>query len=361
MTFVGDRVEFTLFPGRTQSFRLDPAREPKRIDFLFHEAGSSGSGGRRREVSQPSIYQFDGENLRIVLGDDELEARPDSFDVPEKATPFIHLVLRRPTEDERKTLEQHERLQLQGTWIGVYKTIAGEPRRLESDDVKLVVKGDRLRFDIHGADPLHATFALNSRTRPWHLDLTATDDSDNVKKGQKVLGIIFRQGQMLTLAIGDSRRPASFEAAGKDGTVYALVREGVRSSYSSDFSFSPKTPVGPPPAKTDNKRLRELQQERVKALEEQMQGQFERVKIGKDPLIELINVMQELAEARLEVAENREQRLAAVESLLKECHVVEEQLRQLQAAGLQTKQGVAQAKSARLKAEIQLEKLKAEK
>jgi hypothetical protein len=36
-------------------------------------------------------------------------------------------------------------------------------------------------------------------------------------------------------------------------------------------------------------------------------------------------------------------------------------MNQLQVAGLQTKQGVAQAKAARLKAEIQLERLKGEK
>jgi hypothetical protein len=39
----------------------------------------------------------------------------------------------------------------------------------------------------------------------------------------------------------------------------------------------------------------------------------------------------------------------------------EDELVKLQQAGLQTKQGVAQAKAARLKAEIELEKLKAAK
>lgn len=115
------------------------------------------------------------------------------------------------------------------------------------------------------------------------------------------------------------------------------------------------------PAKGDNKRLRELQRELVKALEAQLQGQFERVKIGKDPLIQLVSAMQELSEARLDIAESRAERLAAVEELVKQCVVVETQVEQLQIAGLQTKQGVAQATAARLKAEIRLEKLKAEK
>jgi hypothetical protein len=65
-----------------------------------------------------------------------------------------------------------------------------------------------------------------------------------------------------------------------------------------------------------------------------------------------------LCEARLELADTREKRRAAMEEMLTDLQEVEENLVQLQAAGLQTKQGVAQAKAARLKAEIQLEKLK---
>jgi hypothetical protein len=75
----------------------------------------------------------------------------------------------------------------------------------------------------------------------------------------------------------------------------------------------------------------------------------------------LINAIQELAEARLEIAENQAERRKAVEAMVKELSVTEEQMVQLQMAGLQTKQGIAQAKAARLKAEIQLERLKGEK
>jgi hypothetical protein len=111
----------------------------------------------------------------------------------------------------------------------------------------------------------------------------------------------------------------------------------------------------PPPSSS---RLRELQRERVKALEEQLQGQFERVKIGKDPLIQYIEAIRELAEGELDLAETKEARIAAVEKMVRELTVCEEQMVQLQQAGLQTKQGIAQAKAARLKAEVQLEKLK---
>src|SRR3954468_15875951 len=89
----------------------------------------------------------------------------------------------------------------------------------------------------------------------------------------------------------------------------------------------------PPPSSS---RLRELQRERVKALETQVQGQFERVKIGKDPLIQYIEAIRELGDAELELAETREARLAAVEKMVKELTDCEEQIVQLQQAGLQT-------------------------
>jgi RNA polymerase sigma factor (sigma-70 family) len=115
---------------------------------------------------------------------------------------------------------------------------------------------------------------------------------------------------------------------------------------------------GKDPPKATSERLRDLQQERVKALEEQLGGQFERVKIGKDPIIQFLEAVRELCDARLDLADSRDQRLTAVEEAVKTLREAEENMMQLQAAGLQTKQGVAQTKAARLKAEIQLEKMK---
>jgi hypothetical protein len=113
--------------------------------------------------------------------------------------------------------------------------------------------------------------------------------------------------------------------------------------------------------KDPTRRLRELQAERIEALKVQLEGQFERTKVGKDPLIVLIDAIRELAEAELDIAETKEARMAAVEKMLRALMVCEQQLQELHQVGLQTKQGVAQAKAARLKAEIELEKLKATK
>jgi Sigma-70, region 4 len=123
----------------------------------------------------------------------------------------------------------------------------------------------------------------------------------------------------------------------------------------------PVLAAAPVPKAPTSERLRELQRERVKALEEQLNGQFERVKIGKDPLIQFIDAIRELADAKLDIADTRDAKLKVLEEKVKMLEVVEEQVSDLQKAGLQTKQGVAQIKAARIKAEIEQEKLKLEK
>jgi len=366
MTFADGRVECSMFPGSAQFFRLEPSHDPKRVDFTFREVLAFGGGRfRASDTIRPSIYRFDGDKLHIALGDEELRERPDSFEPGGKGSPFVYLVLRRPSAEEVKGLQESERERFQGKWLGLVVR-AGGTEQAASPEVWLVVKGDRLRFDRPSADSLHAAFRLDVAAQPWRIDLTASADGGGVKKGQSVPGITARQGEFLLLALGAESRPASFEAAAEGGTVYVFVREGRSPRMAMELlkplTPAPAAPARETPAKTDTgKRLRDLQQERVKALEDQLQGQFERVKIGKDPLIQLIDAVRELAEARLDIAETREQRLAAVEAMVKELSVTEEQMAQLQMAGLQTKQGVAQAKAARLKAEIQLEKLKAEK
>ena len=179
MTIDGDRVEFAPFPGKTQKFHLDPTRTPKWINFTFHDVNRSGFRCRQdspaRRIAAEHL-QFEGDKLHIVLGDDELEARPDSFERRRNLRRSSTWSCGGQTRDERKRLEQSEHAALQGTWIGVFKTTKGESHDLGSG-VKLVVKGDRLRLDLSPADPCTPRSRLNVATHPWQLDLTATADS----------------------------------------------------------------------------------------------------------------------------------------------------------------------------------------
>jgi hypothetical protein len=117
-------------------------------------------------------------------------------------------------------------------------------------------------------------------------------------------------------------------------------------------------PVGkesPPPT---SDKLRQLQKDRVGALKEQLKGLFEHVKLAKVQMFEFIEANRELGDAEFDLAETREQRLAALEGVVNRLREGEEQTEELQRVGMQTKQGVAQIKAARIKAEIQLEKFK---
>jgi RNA polymerase sigma factor (sigma-70 family) len=164
------------------------------------------------------------------------------------------------------------------------------------------------------------------------------------------------EGDKLHIVLGIvdlDERPESFDPSPKGPPfTHVLLR---RSDESAKAPLA--RPTDTKPAAEKNSRLRELQAERVKTLEEQLRQQFERVKIGKDPLTHYIGAAQELADAEKDLAESNEARIAAVEKLVKSLRDCLDQLKALQQAGLQTQTGVLQGKAALLKAEIELEKL----
>jgi hypothetical protein len=141
-------------------------------------------------------------------------------------------------------------------------------------------------------------------------------------------------------------------------SLWLGITLAILTGIGAPMAAAPTGKEAPPPS---SERLRQLQRERVKVLEEQLQGQFERVMIEKDPLIQYLEAVRELADAELELAETKEARLAAVEKMVTELTTCETKCLELQKAGLFTSQGIAQAKAARLKAEIKLERLKLER
>jgi uncharacterized protein (TIGR03067 family) len=309
----------------------------------------SGPGRWRRDVR--SIYRFEGDKLHLVLGVMDLDERPDSFDHLDTGPPFTHLVLRRKGTDKDPAAD--ERKELEGTW----KVVAmehGGTRQAIDNRAKFVFVGSRIQSHLEGKLRWEADYTVDPTTSPHHIDFRViASEGEGMKLGNVVRGLYTLDRGMLTLSAGqpDAPRPEKLGGTSQVPVIY-FRREG------DDRG----PPAGTPPAPgTPGARLRQLQEARVKALQTQLEGQFERVKIGKDPLIHLLDAARELAEAELDIAETKEARVAAVEKLLKLLTDAEKQLIDLQQAGLQTIQGVAQATAARLKAEVELEKLKASK
>jgi RNA polymerase sigma factor (sigma-70 family) len=343
MTFERDKVRFAGFVGKEKEYKLDPGWDQKRIDFtLTYEV----DGAPTQRWHMPGIYRFEGEKLHLVLGFTHRPERPDSFDRVEQGMPFDHLILRKlgdgqVADDERKALE--------GTWVMVAAEQGGERKAMTG--TSLILKGDR--FTIRHADDRPGTegeYTVDATPVPRHIDLTVTAGGPG-PVGTVVRGVYTRSGELLTLRLNEqgSDRPKTLIDKSGPPTLY-FVHEGTDAKLVD--GLLPKVV----PA-----RVRELQRRRVAALEAQHQGLFERVKIGKEPLGALLMVIQELADAELELATTREARMAALEKALRSMNECVKELEDLQAAGLQTKQGVAQAKAAALKVEIEYEKLKAEK
>ena len=114
-----------------------------------------------------------------------------------------------------------------------------------------------------------------------------------------------------------------------------------------------------PDAKPAGERVRELQRERVKALEDQLDGLFGIMAERKDPPTTYLEAIRELGEAELDLAEGRAAELAVLEKTVRRLREAEEKVTALWESGLQTRHGKAQVKAARLKAEIRLEQRRA--
>jgi hypothetical protein len=114
-----------------------------------------------------------------------------------------------------------------------------------------------------------------------------------------------------------------------------------------------------PSARPAGERVRDLQRERVKVLEEQLDGLFGLMAERKDPPGTYLEAIRELGEAELDLADGRAAELVVLERTLRRLQEAEKKIGALWESGLQTKHSVAQARAARLKAEIQYEKRKA--
>ena len=143
------------------------------------------------------------------------------------------------------------------------------------------------------------------------------------------------------------------------GGVWAVAQVPGGTSPAEEPKGTSLAKAAPSKEPKPSTKLRELQKERIKALEEHIDGLFDRIKIGKSNLLTLFNTYGELLDAKLELAETPAAELAALEGALKQFEEIEKKVVQLEIAGIMAKQDAAQARAARLKAEIRLEKWKA--
>ena len=108
-------------------------------------------------------------------------------------------------------------------------------------------------------------------------------------------------------------------------------------------------------------RLRDLQTERIKALKAICDTNAEQLMLGKGNVLEAVRADEELAAAEQELATTPAQRMKVLEDLVKRLKNHEMSTTMRLAAGVINNADEARVRAARLKAEIELERLKAAK
>ena len=92
---------------------------------------------------------------------------------------------------------------------------------------------------------------------------------------------------------------------------------------------------------------RKLQFARILTLSTQLQGEFERVKIGKDSVDTYLDLLDAWGRAKRDAANTPQERIAATLEALRLLAIADEQFRELAAAGLGSPETVGKTASAR--------------
>jgi RNA polymerase sigma factor (sigma-70 family) len=348
ITFESDRVTTSLFPGQNKSYRLDPGWDPKRLDFILRD----GLGGEPsliegvldvpKEINVPAIYRFDGDKLRLGIGSSSKNVRPESFDLRARDALFTELILRRKADAPRETAAR-EPTALEGTWESVAVDAAG--MRHTPPGSSLVFEGNRLLIHSTATDsPRDFEYTVDRKPSPPHIDLKATADDDSLKKGQVLKGLYTLDGDLLTLTVGSPSAERPKTLFGSNHPTMYYKRKGT----------NPKLPPG-----GVTPRLRELQQERVKALKEIADAYDQGLMLGKGNVLDAVRADEDVAAVELELATSDDEKAKVLEHLIE--RLKSHELKALYNTTTHPNTDHSRVKASRLRAEIELERLKAGK
>jgi RNA polymerase sigma factor (sigma-70 family) len=301
MTFDGEKVKFSRFPGRQKFYKLDPGWDEKHIDFEFRDVPD---GTETTTVVVPSIYRFENDKLHIVFGVLKLAERPESFTWSDSGswTPFTHIILRRAPAKDRKEPTPEGQKALEGTWVMTAAEAHGERKTVAGS--RLIFKENRFTLlPINGDLPAQGDYTVDTSTSPQHIDLQITAGNNTSVKGQLIRGIYSLDRGVLMLCLDETGkgRPTSFKDTDRVPVMY-FIREG---------SETPLPPTVPSP------RLRGLQKDYVKSLDRIVHLTETGLEKGIVSPLDAVGAASELASAQLELAESADQKQKVLEELTK--------------------------------------------
>ncbi|HEY8505543.1 MAG TPA: sigma-70 family RNA polymerase sigma factor [Gemmataceae bacterium] len=188
-------------PHFNATFTLDPAANPKRIDF---------TDGKKTNLG---IYKLDGKKLTLCLN--EREERPTRFaseaNSPNDVLMELAFVGKEPGKENENGQEQArlaERERLQGTWKVLEFHDGGEQDPVPEGS-RLVITGDKLVLFKGDHIKISARFVLNVAADPKWIDI--------LDGGETHHAIYKLEGKKLTICLSedDGQRPTKF--ASDDG------------------------------------------------------------------------------------------------------------------------------------------------
>jgi uncharacterized protein (TIGR03067 family) len=220
----------------TATFKLDPSKTPKQIDFTYTDGANNGQ-------TIQGIYELKGEELKVCRGLDDKTPRPKKFEAaadselisvvwkktktaaPEEPAPKATasaksepLVAKPLTPADEKELKLFE-----GTWI--FESLVINGTTFPPDGLKtttLTLKGDK--FDmIDPAGSHKGTFRFDLSAKPKKIDMTFTEGPE---VGHTIQAIYELDADTYKVCVGlaSGTRPSEFASKPRSGQALEVLK-----------------------------------------------------------------------------------------------------------------------------------------
>ncbi len=336
---------------RDVTYKLDPTKKPKQIDFTPldgppNEKGKTGHG----------IYSLDGDVLKLCMPEaPDTDERPMELATKEGGKAILFTLKRekpakaKPKEDKPGADQQA----IQGIWqvtdvetkdiktpdpTGALKKIKTQQWIFTDDKVTLRMPGEK---DIPAAG-----YTLDPSKRPKEIDL-----SPEKGQGEPQPGVYSLDGDVLKLCFpGPKSGPRPTELAADDAgknILFTLKRVTVDKEKSKEDKPN------------DDAKVKKLLQDLLQAAKEEYRLRKEVYLAGNSTVESLTDSARRVLTAELEGSEKKEDRVAACEAYLRQATEAAKMTKVKVEGGRASYADAAQAEYYRLEAEIMLEREKA--
>jgi uncharacterized protein (TIGR03067 family) len=220
----------------TATFKLDPSKSPKQIDFTYTDGANKGQ-------TIPGIYELKGEELKVCRGLDDKTSRPKNLEAPADSE-LISVVWKKskaaaPDEPAPKATvaakseplaakpltpaDEKELKLFEGTWVFESLVINGTTLPLEGlKTTTLTLKGDK--FDMVDPAGSHkGTFRFDLSAKPKKIDMTFTEGPE-VGNTIQAIYELDADTYKVCVALGANSRPTEFASKPRSGFALEVLK-----------------------------------------------------------------------------------------------------------------------------------------